>query len=119
MALVVIGFFFFAGIVWAGEAYFYFSTNANRNRSLWALWNMAVPFLALMVFLILLSNMGGDFSRGFFPLVIFLFIPAAVFGVFLRIKNTKFCDQCGRKATGLADDMVSAEFCPRCGARLH
>ena len=106
----------YGAIVLIGEFYFYFSPDAATNRIAWKWWNIIGSAVSVTSATIALITTQPDFSLAW----LFLFIPLGCLAAYLQIKNTRFCDNCGRKVSSLLDNvLVPAEFCPRCGAKLR
>ncbi|HEX8392442.1 MAG TPA: hypothetical protein VF665_08815 [Longimicrobium sp.] len=58
----------------------------------------------------------GGFVLFMLPEAAFLMVPALSLITWLNLRNTLFCDQCGKMVTQHPFQRVG--FCPRCGAPL-
>jgi|SRR6516162_2844277 hypothetical protein len=98
--------------VWAvlglgSMAFFYFNKNAALKR------RVLPPFVIFTSILFL----GFVWMTGAPAQVFYVFIPAVALIAFINIRNTKFCDSCGRQNYGF-NLFSPAKFCSKCGAPL-
>ena len=89
--------------------FFHFNRNAALKRQVWPAFIIAVGLI-----------FGGFvyFSTGRQqPRVLYLMVPALLLISFLNIRQTRFCDSCGK--TLYRQPIFSrTQFCPHCGAEL-
>lgn len=69
----------------------------------------------------LLTVISGMIFTGFaiwmIPPAAIIMVPAVVLITWLNLRNTHFCDHCGKMV--VAQPFQRVAFCPRCGARLQ
>ncbi|MBB4634250.1 zinc ribbon domain-containing protein [Longimicrobium terrae] len=58
----------------------------------------------------------GAFATWLFPPSAVFMLPAIVLITMLNLRNTRFCDQCGKMTQ--VQPFQRVDFCPRCGAPL-
>jgi hypothetical protein len=87
----------------------FFSFNKNT-----ALKRRVLPYFVIftsVLFIIFVWATGAPAQ------VFYVFIPAVALIGFINIRNTKFCDSCGRRNYG-PNLFSPARFCSKCGAPL-
>jgi hypothetical protein len=94
----------------ASWSFFFFNRNAALKRK------VLPPFVVFVGILFLaFTALMGLAREPFFFVVMF---PAVAVISYLNIRNTQFCDACGRTVLS-RNPFFRANFCPKCGAALN
>ena len=96
-----------AALTAAGGIFFWFHRNAALKRKLfpWYVIGGGGFFAGIAIW-----QTGGRMA--------FLLVPAVAVIAWLNIRNTRWCDQCGRMSAPRSA-LRPEEFCARCGASLE
>jgi hypothetical protein len=100
-------FIFWIALGIAGSILFYFNKNVQFKKKYFR-WYVILAGVLFTLF----AGMGAPWQ-----VVLFFILPAVSLITFLNIRNTTFCDNCGR--TVFNNTWFSkAEYCAKCGAKL-
>lgn len=71
---------------------------------------------AYRVMVVVAGAVFGSFVTWMFPPAAFFMLPAILLITWMNLRNTRFCDQCGKMTQ--VQPFQRMDFCPRCGAPL-
>jgi hypothetical protein len=91
-------------------AFFFFNQNAALKRKVHQPFVIGIGVL-FVGFVVL---MGFPLDTFFF----FVMVPAVALITFLNLRNTKFCDSCGKTLIS-QNPFARPKFCSKCGANLE
>jgi ribosomal protein L37E len=95
-------------LILIGLYLFNFNKNATLKRKIWPWWIVGSGILFnLFIYWI---GMGSK--------LLFMSVPATALISFLNIRNTSFCDKCGKTSFNKQMWFTKIEFCAKCGAKL-
>ncbi|MGD9636839.1 MAG: hypothetical protein AB7G28_16450 [Pirellulales bacterium] len=93
----------------SSAAFFYFNRNATLKRKVFP------PFVIFVgVLFLTFAGLMGPAREPFFLVVI---IPFVALITFVNIRNTRFCDACGKTLVS-QNPFTRPKFCSSCGADL-
>ena len=100
-------FIFWIALGVAGSILFYFNKNVHFKKKYFR-WYVILAGVLFTLFV----GIGESWQ-----VVLFFILPSVSLITFLNIKNTTFCDNCGRTIFNNAW-FSKAEYCAKCGAKL-
>lgn len=109
--------YFAATVLMALVTFFHMRSlpSAASKRLWWKRYSIGGPIAWLFLMVFVVASTG---SRNFVIPMIFLCVPFVALISWLNIRNTYFCENCGKRTTS-RNPFVRLVYCPRCGAKFE